>query len=88
MFYKTPLQADEIPEDRANRIEVRNLRSRNAAIGEPWMFGDTVLAINVINSMDWHNPEVKHETTRHLSTAMRRPTAGLSPLNEGGLFRK
>lgn len=64
MFYKTPLQSGEIPEDRANRIEVRNLRCRNAAIGEPWMFGDTVLAINVINSMDWHNPEVEHETTR------------------------
>ena len=63
-FYKTPLQLGENPGDRANRIEIRNLSCRNATIGEPWMFGDSVLAINIINSMDWHNPEVVLETTR------------------------
>ena len=63
-FYKTPLQPGEDPADRANRIEVRNLRCRGAMSGELWMFGDEVLCINIINSIDWHNPESAPATTR------------------------
>jgi len=63
-FYKTPLQPDEHPDDRANLIKVKNLRCRSAMIGELWMFGDEVLCINIINSMDWHHPEAAPATTR------------------------
>jgi hypothetical protein len=63
-FYKTPLQAGENAADRANRIVVRNLRCRGAMIGELWAFGDEVLCINIINSIDWHNPERAPATTR------------------------
>ena len=64
LFYKTPLQAGEDPDDRANRIEVRDLRCRGAMRGEAWIFGDEVLCINVINSIDWHNPASAPATTR------------------------
>lgn len=63
-FYKTPLQPGEHPADRANRIKVKNLRCRTSMIGDPWMFGDEVLCINVINSIDWHDPEAAPATTR------------------------
>ncbi len=63
-FYKTPLQSGEHPDDRANRIKVKNLRCRSAMIGDLWTFGDEVLCINIINSIDWHNPEAAPATTR------------------------
>jgi hypothetical protein len=63
-FYKTPLQPGEDPVDRANRIEVRNLRCRGAMIGEPWAFGDEVLCFTVVNSIDWSSPGSMPHTTR------------------------
>ena len=63
-FYKTPLQPGERPEGRANRIEVRNIRCRGAMKGELWAFGDEVLCINILNSVDWHHPESAPATTR------------------------
>ena len=63
-FYKTPLQPSEHPDDRANRIKVKNLRCRSSMIGDLWMFGDEVLCINIINSIDWQNPEAAPATTR------------------------
>jgi len=63
-FYKTPLQPGESPASRANSIEVKNLRCRGAMYGEPWMFGDEVLCINILNTQDWNNPEVPQATTR------------------------
>ena len=63
-FYKTPLQPGEDPERRANKIVIANLRVRGAMNGELWMFGDEVVSINIINSIDWHNPEVVQQTTR------------------------
>ena len=62
-FYKTPLQPGEHPRDRANRIEIRNLRCYGAMIGEPWCFGDEVLCINISNSTYWTN-ETAPQTTR------------------------
>jgi len=63
-FYKTPLRAGEDSADRANRIEVRDIRCRGSMLGEPWMFGDESVCITIINSMDWHDPERAPETTR------------------------
>lgn len=63
-FYKTPLQTGEDPAARANRIEIRNLRCRGAMNGELWAFGDEVLCFNIINSIDWNNPENAPATTR------------------------
>jgi hypothetical protein len=63
-FYKTPLQPGEDADDRANRIEVKNLYFLTSMLGELWMFGDEVLCINIINSIDWHNPEAAPATTR------------------------
>jgi hypothetical protein len=63
-FYKTPLQPGERPESRANRIEIRNIRCRGAMKGELWAFGDEVLCINIVNSLDWHHPESAPATTR------------------------
>jgi parallel beta-helix repeat protein len=64
LFYKTPLQSGEDPADRANRIEIRDVRCRGAMLGTDWMFGDEVLCFTIINSMDWHNPSSTLETTR------------------------
>lgn len=63
-FFKTPLQKRERAGDRANRIEVRDLRCRGAMAGTPWALGDEVLCINIINSFDYNNPEVPQVTTR------------------------
>ena len=63
-FYKTPLQPGERPERRANRIEIRDIRCRGAMKGELWAFGDEVLCINIVNSVDWHHPESAPATTR------------------------
>jgi hypothetical protein len=63
-FYKTPLRPGEHPERRANRIEIRNIRCRGAMKGELWAFGDEVLCINIVNSVDWHHPESAPATTR------------------------
>ena len=63
-FYKTPVAFGENPEDRANRIEIRNIRCRGAMLGELWAFGDEVLCINIVNSLDWHNPGAAPHTTR------------------------
>ncbi len=63
-FYKTPLKPGEIPEDRANKIAISNFRCRGAMIGSPWMFGDEVLCINIVNSIDWHHPDAAPATTR------------------------
>jgi len=62
-FYKTPLQPGEDPAERANRIEIRDLRCRGAMVGEPWAFGNEVLCFNISNSTDWLN-ESSPETTR------------------------
>lgn len=64
LFYKTPLNPGEDPADRANRIEIRDLRCRGAMIGTPWTFGDEVLCFTIINSIDWSNPGSVLETTR------------------------
>ena len=64
LFYKTPLQAGEDPDDRANRIEIRDLYCRGAMIGDDWMFGDEVLCFTIINSIDWNATEVPQVTTR------------------------
>ena len=64
LFYKTPLQSGQDPDDRANRIEVRNLRCRGAMIGERWTFGDEVLCFTILNSIDWNSPESMQQTTR------------------------
>lgn len=64
VFYKTPLQAGERPERRANRIEIHDIRCRGAMKGELWAFGDEVLCISVLNSVDWHHPESAPVTTR------------------------
>jgi hypothetical protein len=64
LFYKTPLNPGEDPVDRANRIEVRDLRCRGAMIGEPWTFGDEVLCFTIVNSIDWSSPGSTPETTR------------------------
>ena len=63
-FYKTPLQTGQDPDDRANRIEIRDIRCRGAMSGEPWMFGDESVCITMVNSVDWHNPESTPATTR------------------------
>lgn len=62
-FYKTPLRGGERAEDRANHIEVRGIRCRGAMVGELWCFGDEVLCINVVNSVDWNDPTIRQETT-------------------------
>jgi hypothetical protein len=62
-FYKTPLQPGEHPAERANRIEIRDLRCRVAMVGEPWAFGDEVLCFNISNSTYWLNDSAP-ETTR------------------------
>ena len=62
-FYKTPLQPGERPAERANRIEIRDLRCRGAMVGEPWAFGNEVLCFNIANSTDWLT-ETAPETTR------------------------
>lgn len=64
LFYKTPLVAGEDPVDRANRIEVRDVRCRGAMIGSPWTFGDEVLCFTIVNSVDWGNPGSQPQTTR------------------------
>lgn len=64
LFYKTPLQSGEDPDDRANRIEIRGIRCRGAMLGEHWMFGDEVLCITILNSTDWLTPESTPVTTR------------------------
>ncbi len=63
-FYKTPLKPGESPRSRANRIAVRNLRCRGAMYGEPWMFGDEVLCVSILNVQDWNDPETPQITTR------------------------
>jgi hypothetical protein len=63
-FYKTPLQPGENPAQRANRIEIRNLRCRSVMIGEPWALGDEVLCFNIVNSFDYDSPEAEQVTTR------------------------
>lgn len=63
-FYKTPLQPGENPIARANTIQIRNFRVRGAMKGDLWAFGDEVLAINIVNSTDWHNLESAPATTR------------------------
>lgn len=63
-FYKTPLRPGESAASRANRITISDFRCRGAMVGAPWMFGDEVLCINIINSIDWHAPEAKPATTR------------------------
>jgi len=62
-FYKTPLQPGEDPADRANRIEIRDLRCRSVMLGDLWAFGDEVLCFNISNSTDWLNDSAP-ETTR------------------------
>jgi hypothetical protein len=62
-FYKTPLQPGERPESRANRIEIRDIRCSGAMKRELWAFGDEVLCINVVNSVDWDYPESAPATT-------------------------
>jgi hypothetical protein len=62
-FYKTPLLPGEQPAERANRIEIRDLRCRGAMVGEPWAFGNEVLCFNISNSTDWLT-ESAPETTR------------------------
>jgi hypothetical protein len=64
VFYKTPLQPGQRLERRANRIEIQNIRCRGAMKGELWAFGDEVLCFNVVNSLDWRNPESAPATTR------------------------
>jgi hypothetical protein len=64
LFYKTPLQPREHPSERANRIAIRNFRCRGSMAGEPWMFGDEVLCVAIVNSLDWNDPEGAPETTR------------------------
>lgn len=64
LFYKTPLLPGDDPLDRANRIEIRGIRCRGAMIGDDWMFGDEVVSITILNSMDWHTPESAPATTR------------------------
>lgn len=63
-LYKTPPRHGHARGGRANRIEIRNFRIRGAMKGELWAFGDEVLAINVMNSIDWHYPESAPATTR------------------------
>lgn len=64
LFYKTPLIGAEDAASRANRIEIKDLRCRGAMIGSPWTFGDEVLCFTILNSVDWHNPNVSQEPTR------------------------
>lgn len=64
MMYKTPLKPGELPAERANRIEVKNIRFRGACLGAMWALGDEILALNIVNSMDWHHPESTPATTR------------------------
>jgi len=75
-FYKTPLNTGEDPADRANRIEIRDMACRGAAIGEPWALGDEVLCISVSNTIDWHNPGLPLETTRQDVLISRVDAAG------------
>ncbi len=63
-FYKTPLKPNESKKSRANRIKIKHIRCRGAMKGVPWMFGDEVLCFNILNSMDWDNPERIEQTTR------------------------
>jgi hypothetical protein len=43
LFYKNQLLPGEDHADRANRIEIRNIRCRGAMRGDDWIFGDEVL---------------------------------------------
>ena len=64
LFYKRPPEDGDDLSDHANSITVRGIRCRGAMRGEPWAFGDEVLSINVINSIDWADPGVRQVTTR------------------------
>lgn len=64
LFYKTPLVPGEHPEDRASRIQVKNIRCRATSYAAPWMFGDELLFLQIINSFDWNDPERAPDTTR------------------------
>lgn len=64
VFYKTPLQPDERPGKRANKISVRRLRYRGSSIGESSVFGDETAFISISNSIDWNDPESAPPTTR------------------------
>jgi parallel beta-helix repeat protein len=77
-FYKTPLRPGEDAADRANRIVIRDLRCRGAMRGSPWMFGDEVLSINILNSTDWENPDSAPATTRQDVTILRIEVDGYS----------
>jgi hypothetical protein len=64
LFYKRPPEDGDDLSDHANSITVRRIRCRGAMRGEPWAFGDEVLSITVINSIDWADPGVRQVTTR------------------------
>ncbi len=64
LFYKSPPLPGEDPADRANRIEIRDIRCRGAMRGDDWTFGDEVLCFTIANSIDWMSPETTPPTTR------------------------
>lgn len=55
-FYKTPLQPGEDPDERANRVEIRDMRCRGAMRGDESTFGDEVLCFTICNTTDFTSP--------------------------------
>ena len=65
---RLPEHVGEDPAQRANRIEIRDVRCRGAMLGDYWMFGDEALCITIVNSIDWHQPESAPATTLQTPT--------------------